>query len=327
MSVNRPGDYRLQTHRFEPIDKQNDEEKEEGKKKKVSYQGRSWQEEDEELPVAPNTPALKPTGRSVYADQALLERAENLLKGFVTLEEKVAQICFISTEAFYDRDHQSYMEKLIQKFQIGGVLFTKGEFRRQSYLIERYQELAKRPLLIGNSFLHGLSFYFQGEIPFEKLATFDERKSSDLGKAVVFQNKKLGCQFQYECSCQEIGERQSRSFRNGIREARGIVAKCTSNRKLLNLEPPDPSKKNFFSSDNVQEAFGLRTINFLSVMAIDKLLDAFQNPYDAFLFNENIEDAIELLANYIRIGLLKEADLDKRVLKVLLLKMLHFQIQ
>lgn len=328
MSVNRPGEYRpFQAHRLEPVDRENNDEKNDERKKKVSYQGRSWQEEDEDLPIVPNYPPPKPTGRSVYADQSLLERAEAILKCFVTLEEKVAQMCFIATEAFYDRDHQNYMEQLIQKFQIGGILFTKGEFRRQSYLVERYQELSKLPLLMGNSFLHGLSFYFQDTIAVDKLASMDERKSSDLGKAVVFQNKKLGCQFQFECNKGEIGERQGRSFRNGIREAQGIVARSNMTRKIKNVEPSDPSKKSFFSSDNVQEAFGLRTINFLCVNSLEKLHEAFQNPYDAFLFNENIEKAIELIANSVRDGLVKEVDLDKMVLKCLVLKMLHFQIR
>lgn len=351
MSVLRPGDVRPlhSSYRAERIDHGSDEDErdDQRKKKKVSYHGRSWSESDEDLPVQPTIAVVEKEERkkrAVYADQALLERAEKLLVNFVSIEEKVAQLCFYHTDAFYDSAVQSHVELLIQKYQIGGLLFSKGEFRRQSYLIECYQKMAKFPLAIGNDFLHGLSFYFQEGIPTDSLEKMNERRYCDLGKAVVSQNRKLGVHFQFDCERHldaavqriELRVSQARAFRNGIREAGGIVAREKKVKEKMNKKadslPDQMPFSHFLSPGNkVQEAHSMRSLSFVDFTTVDsnfreQLIVAFHECYDAFLLKEGIEEAISILAAEVRLGKISESELDRRLLKILLHKMVLFNL-
>jgi len=131
-------------NRIQPVDGDRaDDQPDERKRRRVLYQGRAWAETEEELPVQPaqatlSTPTKgKPrTSAGIFANPLLLERAQALLRLMTTLEEKVAQLCFYETDAVYDAALQHEVELLIQTWQIGGVLFKKGDYKRQSYLIE-----------------------------------------------------------------------------------------------------------------------------------------------------------------------------------------------
>lgn len=331
MSINRSGDTRpQQVFRLSPIDRgDNEDDRGDKHKRKVQYRGRSWHEDDEELPVQPSAPLAQKSQRSVYADQSLVARAELFLSRFVTLEEKAAQLVFYSTEAFYDKEVQEHLELVIQKYHVGGIAFTKGEYRRQAYLIERYQTVSRTPLLFGNDFKQGLSFYFQTEISMQTLEKMDERKCSDLGKAVAIQNKKLGVHFQFDSASDphfHLGEREARSFRNGIREALGIVAREKKGPKMQMAtfeSAQNPLVSLVTRSENVQEAYGLRTAHFLTVGPEDtqeKILEALFGGVDALLVTEKVEETIATIANAVKRGKILESDLDRKVIKILLLK-------
>jgi hypothetical protein len=350
VSIFRSDDYHpSDSIRIDPLERKHNEEDDAGekRKKKVAYKGRSWAEGEEDLPVQPQgqlaLEAGEKKGMGVYADQAQLEKAEKLLARFPTLEEKVGQLCFLQTEACYDLEVQQEVEKLIQVWRLGGLLFVRGEFRRQSYLIERYQEVSSVPLMIGNDFLHGLSFYFQGEIPMASIEKMDERRSSDLGKAVVFQNRRLGVHFQFDRELKQENEKgtvilndaQARSFRNGIREAHGIVGKeKVRNNKVSHsakMNQAAPFLTTLVGAEHVQEAFGLRTINFLDLtgpgqddLLEQKIEEALQNPFEAILLKERSSQVLQLFTQSVRNGKIKESDLDRKLVKVLLLKMLLF---
>jgi hypothetical protein len=228
------------------------------------------------------------------------------------------------------------VELMIQTWQIGGVLFRKGEYKRQAYLIERYQEVSKTALLIGNDFLHGLSFYLQGDqLPAVELP---EQRFSDLGKAVMVQNRRLGVhvQFDQERSCDKLPmtQRQAQAFRRGVREALGIVAKERAGLKENKLEKSHSSKGAFpflESSDvQVQETIGFKTLTIFDATqakgALDKSLHtAFENHYDVFLVRENLSEAIRALCKLVRSGKISEEELDRRIMKVLIIKAFFFK--
>lgn len=318
-----------------------EEEAQKRKKRKVAYQGRSWAEAKKELPVQPRTlPSENRNRREVYANQAMLERAEKIISRMISIEEKIAQLSFFQTEASYNHEVQLEIERHIQKWSLGGLLFTKGEFRRQSYLVERYQELSATPLLIGNDFLHGLSFYFQGEIPLASLENMDERKSSDLGKAVVFQNRRLGVHFQFDRELKHLNDKgqillndaQARAFRNGIREAQGIVGKERARGQMFSqVAPQVPFIVPQSHTDQIQEVYALRTINFLDLTQMggesieQKICEMHHASFDAFLLKDNVMDVLQAISQGIKKGILKESDVDKRLLKVLILKLTLFQ--
>ncbi|MFZ0565938.1 MAG: hypothetical protein WAM28_07125, partial [Chlamydiales bacterium] len=129
-------DYRFPVERVQPVERDLDDSHQQGrnKKKRVLYQGRSWIEKEEDLPVQPsrsssNSPAAeKGASGRVYADQVLLEQAQRLFRRLMTLEEKVSQLCFLETQSIYDTQLQHDVELLIQTWQIGGLLFKAGNY-------------------------------------------------------------------------------------------------------------------------------------------------------------------------------------------------------
>lgn len=323
---------------IDPIDKDRSEDQpDEQKKRRVLYQGRAWAEaEEEELPVQPTQPRPPYTSKSkastrVCADRVLLERAAALLRQMTTLEERAAQLCFYETEAVYDVPMQHAIELLIQTWQFGGILFKKGEYKREVYLIERYQEISKTPLLIANDFLHGLSFYLQGDTLFPE--ELPEQRLSDLGKAVMVQNRRLGVHIQFDQERGEkrtihLSEKQAEGFRRGIREARGIVGKERTDSK--NESRALPANGSFPLLDSpelqIQEMIGYKTVAFFDGTREKEeelemtLLQAFEDHFDLFLLKGNIGEAIRALCKLVRAGKISEEELDKRIMKILTIK-------
>jgi hypothetical protein len=335
-------------NRVHPVDPDNQEdENREGRKKKVLYNGRAWTEKEEDLPIQPTaaqeTPGRMRRSSAVFADSIILERAQDMFHQLTTLEEKAAQLCFLITEAIYASELQRNVELLIQTWQIGGVLFHKGEYRRQGYLIERYQEISKTPLLMANDFLHGLSFYLQGDSFNQE--SLSEQHYSDLGKAVMVQNRKLGVQIQFDRARlnkekMAMKEHEAKAFRKGVHEAMGIVGKEKSNTRPANYSQsvkgffPHPTLNHsaiipsIFSEYQVQEAIGFKTLTFYDASQSDKknleeeILKGFLQGYDVYLLSNNIAETIRAIARLVRAGKIREEILDRHVMKVLIIKAL-----
>ena len=272
-------------HRVDPIgdhpDEQGDEER---KKRRVKFKGRTWGKKEEDLlsldPSLMEIPPLHDTQKKlstgVYADRVCLDEAQQMFDKLTTLEEKIAQLCFYQTKALYDMQIQNNVELLIQAWQIGGVLYCAGEYKRQTYLIYRFQAVSKTPLLMGNDFLHGLSFYYEDQA----LPTFEggltEQRFSDLGKAVMVLGRRMNIHFQLDRERKvhhiPMTELHARAFRKGIRQAHGIVART---------QPAKPNysasaKQNYptfsveqhplsFSMDSAQEHIGVKSLNFFDL--------------------------------------------------------------
>ena len=337
-------------NRIQPIDPDRQEE-DSRKKKRVLYQGRAWAETEEELPVQPSIPQkpqnperAHPGPVGVYVDPAILAHAEALFLALTTVEEKVAQLCFLVTDSIYDTELQKEVELLIQAWQLGGVLFHKGDYRRQAYLTERYQELSKTPLLFANDFSHGLSFYLQGD-PLTS-GPISPQHYSDLGQAVMAQNRRLGVHVQFDRERGVLNdpmtEVQAKAFRQGVRSAHGIVGKekCFPQQEnypfmvkggfaLLSLQGVSSISSTL--GENVQETIGFKTLTFFDAAQVDKVLlegalqDAFKGLYDLFLFSGNITDGIRCLSGLLASGKLSEAALDRHVMKALIIKSYFFK--
>ena len=333
------------SNRIEPIGDRPDDQEDEQKRRRrqVLFGGRTWgQKEGEELPVdraAMSLPLPKEQEElalGVYADQTCLEQAQNMFDAITTLEEKVAQLCFYDTKALYDTKLQRDVELLIQAWQVGGILFTGGEYKRQAYLIEQFQTLSKTPLLVGNDFLHGLSFYYEDH----NLPSFEsgvsEQRFSDLGKAIMVLGRRINIHFQIDRESKAMhipmAEHHIRAFRKGIRQAHGIVArtkpaksthKSTQSKSLLSMAQSPLS----FSKDGAQEHIGVKSLNFLDLTEekIDekKMLHAFKEHYEIFLCSNNIQQVITIIAGAVRNGKIWEKHIDRLVMKLLVLKALY----
>lgn len=316
-----PPEYSHYINRVQPVDNDlTEDQSQERKRRRVLYQGRKWAEEEEALPVQPQEPSsLLKNPRSsagVYADRKRLDKATALLRQLTTLEEKVAQLCFLQTDAQYDTALQHEIELLIQMWQIGGVFFQTGHYKREAYLIERYQEVSKTALLIANDFTLSLNYHIEKQ----QLKDLPEQHFSDFGKVVMGQNKRLGVHIQF--TQESLTQKQARGFCRGVREAGGIVGKHT---QAANITPAATSV--FEHTDQqVQQTIGFKTLTFFDATASHDLLDAFNSHYDIFLLSkDNVSEAIRTLCMHVRTGKISEAELDKRVMKALIIKSQFFQ--
>ncbi|MCH9610855.1 MAG: hypothetical protein S4CHLAM81_13640 [Chlamydiales bacterium] len=314
-------------HRIQPVDDHpDDQESDSQRRRQTRHRGRLWNQKKkgDVEPTFPEKPAVK-EGHGIFNGSGKVEEAKRLFANLLTLEEKVAQLCFYQTEAVYDTSIQQHVELLIQAWQIGGLLFTKGQYRRQGYLIERYQELSKTALLIGNDFLHGLSFYFEGEKMPDLNQPGLEKRFSDLGKAVMGLNRRLSVHFQFDQQrSHEAGttKEQIGAFRKGVRQALGIVARHAPPKKRAPSRTLESSIS--VSLDGAQEHIGLKSLNFLDLteerIYEEKLVKAFKESYDVLLFGSNIQDAIRMICRVVKSGRISESEIDRRVMKLLILK-------
>lgn len=346
MSINGPVFDPNSIYHVQPIDPDREDQRyEREKKKKVSYRdGRSWSEKDQEQLLESDIAssfALKSKGTKKTMDEAqqesiYFERAKRLLGNMTTLEEKVAQLLFLEMEAVYDRALQNETEVLIQEWQIGGVVFTGGDYRRQAFLIERYQELSKTFLLVANSLSHGLSLYFQkdGLPAFAKDA--DETLLSDLGKTIMVQNRALGVQVQLESDIKiTMLEGQLKAFGKGIREVQGIVGKLSKDKKPDALSRIESRTNPYlamhfessFTDESVKDSMNRKTLYLMDLtqeeFPLEKLVEGFKKGYDAFILNTHITAAVNAICEAVISNKILEEHIERRVLKLLTLKSLY----
>lgn len=343
MSVQGPNPYEKISH-LEPVDGDRDDSHDEGRRRrKVVYRGRSWAQSEDELPMHPRTAQEKPTGgkHEFHLDRLLFERAKNMFAHLVTLEEKIAQLLFCQTEAEYDQKKQEEMEELLRRWQIGGLLFIKGEFKREAYLIEHYQQFAKTPLLVGNDLSHGLSFYFQGKPPVD---TFQEKMTlqryCDIGKAVMGQNRHLGVHFQMGQDRSSsraqfcLAVNQLKSFLKGVRDAHGIVGRVVdgtaSSSTLFSAQLESSSagdlRTMILEQNCVHERVGHRSLKLYDFSADKKYDDLVEiikgGKCDLILMDGDIPQAILAIKSAVENGEISEEAIDGQVMRILLHKAL-----
>lgn len=72
----------------------------------------------------------------------------NTLFYSMTQEEKIAQLFMIEVRPRLGKAHLDQVTKTIEKYQVGGVIFFKGDPLQQAKLTNKYQDKAKVPLLV-----------------------------------------------------------------------------------------------------------------------------------------------------------------------------------
>ncbi len=65
----------------------------------------------------------------------------------LTIEEKIAQLCFIRSSSLRNEAEEIKLSKLVKTYGIGGITFFKGKSKEMKALGEKYQSISKLPLL------------------------------------------------------------------------------------------------------------------------------------------------------------------------------------
>ena len=67
----------------------------------------------------------------------------------MTIDQKIGQLFMVQAYSNKDKAHKDEIVKMVEKYQVGGLIFMQGTPTKQVALTNYYQSLAKIPLLIG----------------------------------------------------------------------------------------------------------------------------------------------------------------------------------
>ncbi|MFT5915764.1 MAG: beta-glucosidase-like glycosyl hydrolase/CubicO group peptidase (beta-lactamase class C family) [Flammeovirgaceae bacterium] len=117
-------------------------------------------------------------------------------------EEKIGQLFMMAAYSNRDLAHQKHIESLITKYHIGGLIFMQGGPVKQAKLTNRYQSIAKIPLMISMDAEWGLGMRLRDStISYPRQMTLgaigDNKHIFAMGKEIARQCKRLGVQVNF----------------------------------------------------------------------------------------------------------------------------------
>lgn len=116
----------------------------------------------------------------------------------LTEEERISQLFMVAAYSNKGEEHVKNIEKLIEKHNIGGLIFFQGGPKRQAILTNKYQSKSKVPLIISIDGEWGLAMRLDSTIKFPKQMTLGAIQDSseqliyNMGKHIAYQCKALG---------------------------------------------------------------------------------------------------------------------------------------
>lgn len=114
----------------------------------------------------------------------------------LSLEEKIAQLFMVEVRPAKGANHLTQVERLVKKYQIGGLIFFKGNPKNQALLTNKYQLLSKTKMLIAIDGEWGLAMRLNQtpNFPYQmELGGIQNNKLIfEMGKEIGKQCKRLG---------------------------------------------------------------------------------------------------------------------------------------
>ncbi|MCF8381652.1 MAG: serine hydrolase [Bacteroidales bacterium] len=114
----------------------------------------------------------------------------------LSLEEKIAQLIMVPAYSYMGADHFNDINLLIERYNIGGIIFMKGSPVRQAKLTNHFQSLAKTPIMIALDAEWGLGMRLDSTIsyPWQMMlgAIQDEALIYQMGLDIGKQLRRLG---------------------------------------------------------------------------------------------------------------------------------------
>ena len=114
----------------------------------------------------------------------------------LTVEERIGQLFMVAAYSNQGVKHRQAIEKLIKRYNIGGLIFFQGGPVRQANLTNRFQDLAKTPLLIAMDAEWGLGMRLDSTISYPRQMTLgaiqDDHQVYLMGEEIGRQMHRLG---------------------------------------------------------------------------------------------------------------------------------------
>ena len=116
-------------------------------------------------------------------------------------EERIAQLFMVAVYPDRDENHYKEVEWLIKKYHIGGLIFFQGNPVQQASLNNRFQHIAKTPLLVAIDGEWGLNMRIDSTVKYPKQmmlgAIQDERLILEMGMQIGEQLNRMGVQVNF----------------------------------------------------------------------------------------------------------------------------------
>jgi len=114
----------------------------------------------------------------------------------LTLEERIGQLFMVAAYSNQGEKHHEFIENLVQRYNIGGLIFFQGDPVSQAKLTNRYQQRAKTPLLLAIDAEWGLGMRLTNTISYPRQMTLgaiqDHQLIYNMGVEIARQLKLLG---------------------------------------------------------------------------------------------------------------------------------------
>ena len=118
-----------------------------------------------------------------------------------SFEEKVGQLFMVAAYSNKDEAHNKSIDKLVEDYKIGGLIFFQGGPVRQATLTNRYQSKAKVPLFVGIDAEWGLSMRLDSTYRYPWNMTLgavqDMKWIEKVGNQMAKQSKRMGIHFNF----------------------------------------------------------------------------------------------------------------------------------
>lgn len=140
------------------------------------------------------------TDSPLFVDSLQLKWVDEKYKA-MTLEEKVGQLFIVAAYSNKDAAHEAEIENLVKTEAIGGLIFMQDLAVKQGELTNRYNKVAKIPLLIGMDAEWGLSMRLKEVKRFPWAMTVgaveDNQIVKEMGNAIGEQANTMGVHFNF----------------------------------------------------------------------------------------------------------------------------------
>lgn len=114
----------------------------------------------------------------------------------LTLDERIAQLFMVAAFSNKDRKHEEQIAELVERYNIGGLVFFQGTPAKQAQQTNFYQSKAKTPLVIGMDAEWGLGMRLDSTIDFPRQmmlgALQDPNLIFEMGQDIARQMKRMG---------------------------------------------------------------------------------------------------------------------------------------
>lgn len=114
----------------------------------------------------------------------------------LSADERIAQLFMVAAYSNKDMKHVAEIRELIQKYNIGGLIFMQGGPLREAKLTNYYQDMAKTPLLISIDGEWGLAMRLDSTARYPRQMTLGAIKNDSLiyqmGQQIGRECKRLG---------------------------------------------------------------------------------------------------------------------------------------